>query len=215
VLDSYITQIDRASGRLQASLRLNGTLRAPQFDGDLTVSDAQVDAYQINLALRDINFAARLSDNRLSFDGRATAGVDGKAQFDGELAWRQGLPYGKLHLQGTDLRVINIPEARVQVSPDVNLTVNGRRIDITGTIELPYARLEQPDQLANAVRVSGDEVIVSAEQSAPDDPFRVYSNVTLKLGDRVTISTSGLSGRLRAPLPRATTNPDSAGAAVN
>ncbi len=196
IIDSYVTQVDRASGRINADLLLGGTLGMVQLDGTLKVSDAQIDAYQINLALRDLNFEARLHDNRLTLTGSATAGVDGKTSFNGDMSWRDGLPYGKLHLEGKDLRVLNIPEARIQASPNVDMNIDGRRIDVTGTIELPYARLEQPEQLTNAVRVSGDERIVGELQGDPAEQFKVYSNVTLKLGERVTINTTGLSGRL-------------------
>jgi len=91
---------------------------------------------------------------------------------------------------------VNIPEAKIYASPDVDLRIAGRRIDITGTVELPYARLEQPDNLATAVRTSSDQILVSKRATATTDHTQVYSNVTLKLGERVTINTSGLQGRL-------------------
>jgi translocation and assembly module TamB len=196
MLDSYIAEIDRASGRIKADLNLAGVLGAPQLAGTLKVSDARIDAYQVNLSLRDLNFDARLNDNFLSLQGTASAGVDGKAKFAGEMRWRDGQPYGKLHLEGDNLLLVNIPEAKVYASPDVDMTVAGRRIDIGGTIGLPYARLEDPEVIAGAVRSSSDEVIVNRQTSGPKDPFHVFSRVTLKLGERVTINTSGLQGRL-------------------
>jgi translocation and assembly module TamB len=196
LLDSYIPEIDRASGRVTANLGLAGTLAAPQFSGDLSVRGALIDAYKVNLAVRDLNLDAKLRDNVLSLEGTAAAGVEGKARFNGSLHWQDKLPYGNLHVAGESLLIVNIPEAKIYASPDVDLRIAGRRIDVTGTIELPYARLEQPDNLAAAVRASGDEVIVSKQQSAPADRTQVYSNVTLKLGERVTINTSGLQGRL-------------------
>ncbi len=199
-IDSYVAQVDRVSGRLKADLTLNGKLTAPTINGELKVSDAQVDAYQINLALRDLNFDALLRDSTLQLDGSATAGTEGHAHFNGTFTWRDALPYGQLHLSGENLRVVNIPEARVQISPDVNMKFSGRRIDVTGTIALPYARLARPDQLTNAVRASGDEIIVSARQKAPSPGFAVFSDVTLKLGERVTIDTLGLVGRLSGSL---------------
>jgi translocation and assembly module TamB len=196
MLDSYVTDIDRASGRINADLNLSGNLGSPQLSGALKVSDARIDAYQVNLALRDLNFDAHLIDNLLSLQGTTSAGVDGKAQFAGELRWREGLPYGKLHLQGENLLLVNIPEAKVYATPNVDLAITGRRIDISGTIELPYARLEEPELIAGAVRASGDEIIVNQQSIEPKDRFRVFSKVTLKLGERVTINTSGLQGRL-------------------
>ena len=195
-IDSYVAQVDRVSGQLDANLALTGTLAALGFNGDLKLTGAEVDAYQINLSLRELNFEARLKDTVLQLNGSTRAGADGHAQFDGELAWRELLPYGQLHLSGENLRVVNIPEARVQASPDVRMKFAGRRIDIAGTVTLPYARLQRPDQLTNAVRASGDEVIVSVNQAPPGESFHVFSDLTLVLGERVTIDTLGLIGRL-------------------
>jgi translocation and assembly module TamB len=195
-IESYVTEIDRASGRVTGDLTLGGTVGEPQLNGQLTLANGEFDAYEINLALRAVNFTARLDGTRLRLNGSATAGTDGTAEIDGDVSWKEGLPYGSLHLKGNDLRVANIPEARIQASPDVNLKLNGRRIDLTGEVTLPYARLEQPEALANAVLPSSDEVIVGEEQTPSDQRFQVFSNVTLKLGERVTLNTSGLSGRL-------------------
>ena len=199
-IDSYVAQVDRVSGELDANLTLGGTLAALEFGGELKVSGAEVDAYQINLALRELSFDARLKDTTLQLAGSTRAGADGHAQFEGQLAWRDALPYGQLHLSGENLRVVNIPEARVQASPDVHMKFAGRRIDITGIVTLPYARLQRPDQLTNAVRASGDEVIVSVNRAAPRESFHVFSDLTLLLGERVTIDTLGLAGRLSGSL---------------
>jgi translocation and assembly module TamB len=199
-IDSYVAQVDRVSGQLDANLTLTGSLAALGLNGELKVTGAEVDAYQINLALRELNFDARLKDTVLQFNGSTRAGADGRAQFEGELAWRDALPYGQLHLSGENLRVINIPEARVQASPDVRMKFSGRRIDVSGTVTLPYARLQRPDQLTNAVRTSSDEVIVSVNQPPPQAGFHVFSDLTLQLGERVTIDTFGLVGRLSGSL---------------
>jgi translocation and assembly module TamB len=199
-IDSYVAQVDRVSGQLNANLTLGGTLGAPQLNGELRLSNAEVDAYQVNLALRELNFVARLNGPVLQLDGSARAGADGHGRLSGQLTWRESLPYGQLHLTGENLRIINLPEARVQASPDVTMKLNGHRIDITGTVTLPYGRLLRPDQLANAARTSSDEVIVSPNQASAKDGFHVFSDLTLLLGERVTINTFGLAGRLSGSL---------------
>ena len=202
-LEAYVSQIDRASGRLKATLALSGSVDAPVLGGELDVTGAQLDAYQIALSLRDLNFHARLAGDTLDLDGSANCGPDGHTQVKGSIRWQQGLPWGELSIRGTDLRVINIPEARVDASPDVALRLQGQRIDVKGQVALPYARIE-PANLTNAVLPSGDEVIV--DQSAPVHPtiFKVYSDITLQLGERVTVNTAGLSGRLSGSIRVAT-----------
>ena len=196
-LEAYVSQIDRASGRLKAHLALSGNAAAPELSGELDVTGGALDDYQIALALRDINFHARLSSATLALDGSAKCGPDGSARIDGGIRWDHGQPFGELHLRGADLRVLNIPEARVDASPDVTVRLAATRIDVQGHVNLPYARIA-PANLTDAVLPSGDELIVNSSAPATPhaSPFKVYSDITLELGERVTINTSGLSGRL-------------------
>ncbi len=199
-IDSYVAEVDRVSGQLDANLKLAGTLAAPVFDGELKVSHGEVDAYQFNTALRDLNLDARLTGTQLQIQGDVKAGTDGHGEVRGVVDWRNGLPFGQLHLTGENLRIVNVPEARVQASPDVYMKLNGRRIDVTGTVALPYARLLRPDTLTSATRASSDEVIVTSNQGAAAESFHVFSDLTLRLGERVTIDTLGLVGRLSGSL---------------
>jgi translocation and assembly module TamB len=194
-VSAFVGQLDRASGRLSAQLKLTGTPASPHLDGELALIHTMLDAYQINLSLREVNLTARLKDDSLSLDGSALAGPDGHAAVKGNLRWQHGLPYGDLHLTGEDLRVFSIPEARVDASPDVYVHLDGRRIELHGQVTLPYARIE-PANLTNAVLASSDEVIVGEQKPVPEDEFKVFSNLTLTLGERVTVNTHGLSGRL-------------------
>jgi translocation and assembly module TamB len=198
-VSAYVGQVDRASGRLDAQLKVTGTADAPHLTGELHLAHGALDAYQINLSLREVSFTARLSDSALGIEGMAHAGPDGRAAVQGELHWQQGLPYGDLHLTGEDLRILSIPEARVDASPDVRVHLEGRRIDVSGEVQLPYARID-PANLANAVLTSSDEIIVGEPKSAPQEQFKVSSNLTMTLGERVTVNTHGLSGRLSGSL---------------
>src|SRR5205807_1774480 len=107
---------------------------------------------------------------------------------------RELLPYGKFHLEGANLRVADIPEAQIDASPDLDFSVAGRRIEVSGKVTVPFAKI-QPRNLADAVRASPDEVIVGSEVEDPAKRFEAMSAITLVLGDKVNIDTSGLTGR--------------------
>jgi translocation and assembly module TamB len=194
LISVYLPDIDRAAGNLTADARIAGTVGKPQLSGTLSVSDGQVDLYQTNLRLREVGLTARLTDDGLVFDGTAQAG-QGRVHANGQLHWRDALPYGQLHLDGADLRVVDIPEAQIDASPNLDFKVAAREIDVTGTVAVPYAKIV-PTDLAGAVTSSSDEVIVGQDSQNPADRFKVRTQITMTLGPNVNIDTMGLTGQL-------------------
>ena len=194
LISLYEPDIDRAAGHFNADVQVAGTVGTPRLIGLLKVSDGEIDVYQVNLALRALNLEARLSDKGLDFKGSVRAG-GGTASADGHLEWRNLQPFGKFHLQGTNLRVVDIPEAQIDASPDLDFSIAGRTIEVTGKVVVPYAKIA-PKDITNAVRASHDEVIVGTEPDDPSKRLEVKSYIALALGDRVNIDTLGLTARL-------------------
>jgi translocation and assembly module TamB len=190
----YVPDIDRAAGHFNADVQLAGTAGTPRLAGQVKISDGEIDVYQVNVALRQLQLDARLSDAGLDFDGSARAGT-GSVKAGGHLEWRELLPYGTFHLQGSGLRVADVPEAQIDASPDLEFDVKGRKIEVTGKVTVPYAKI-QPKDFTGAARASPDEVIVGSEEEDPTKRFEVVSTITLSLGERVNIDTSGLTCRL-------------------
>src|SRR5262249_15604694 len=146
------------------------------IDGDLKISEGEIDYYQVNLGLRQVAFDAKLTDNGVNFDGSTRIG-SGIAHAKGHMEWRNSLPYGKVSVDGTNLRVSNVPEAQIDASPALQFNINGRRIEVAGEVKVPYAKIV-PADLSGAVRSSSDEVIVGREQTDPSQRFEVLSNIT-------------------------------------
>jgi translocation and assembly module TamB len=164
----------------------------------LQLREASIDVYQINLSLRDLSLDARFDANTLEFSGQSALGTE-VAKFDGKLAWRDGQPFGNLHVEGDSLQVVNVPEAIILASPDLDFKVEGRRIEVTGEVLLPYGRIE-PADLTTAVLASSDEVLVGAPVIDPSERWTVVSNIRLELGNDVRIETLGLAARLGGAL---------------
>jgi len=194
LLTLYVPDIDRSSGHLAADLQLAGTAGAPRLTGLVKVTDGEIDVYRINLSLRQIALQAHLGDTSVDFTGSARAGK-GEASATGRLEWRHLLPYGRFHLEGTNLRVSDLPEAQIDASPALDFDVNGHKIEVTGRVTIPFARI-QPKDLTTAVRVSPDEVIVGSETEDVNERFEVFSTITLALGDHVNVDAMGLTARL-------------------
>ena len=193
-INFYVPDIDRAAGQLLADLSLAGTLSGPLVNGSVALSDGELDLYQVNLQLRQVAAVAKFVDNHIAFTGSGKA-AEGTLQATGDIAWNNGAANGQLLFSGSDLLLVNVPEARITASPDLKFAIADRQIDVTGTITIPTARIS-PADLTGAVLSSSDEVIVSQASGPPTNKILVSSNVKMVLGDHVTVDTFGLSGRL-------------------
>lgn len=190
-----LPEVDRASGELRADLELGGTLSRPTAEGSLTLTRGELDLYAVNLLLRDIGLELKLAGNTLKLDSSLRAG-QGTADIEGDLAWVEGKPRGTLKVNGQNLEVVNVPEARVLASPSLRFRIDGRRIDVDGAVRVPTARLA-PANLTGAALPSEDEIIVGTQPTPPERRFYVTTGVHLILGDDVLVDSYGLSGKVK------------------
>jgi translocation and assembly module TamB len=193
-LTLYFPAVDRAAGHFDANVSFEGTLGAPRASGVVKLSGAEMDLYQLNLALRALEMEARIVSNKLEFSSTAKAGA-GSLSSSGQIEWRDGLPYGEIRLDGENLRLVDVPEARIDASPDLDFRIAGREILVKGEVKVPLARL-QPADLTNAVLPSADEKMIGPTERVEEEPFLVTSEITMTLGDKVTIDTYGLVGHI-------------------
>lgn len=190
----YTRRIDRVAGDASAKLALAGTLGTPLLNGTLSVQGGELDLYDYNLEMRAVAIGATLAGNGIDFEGAARIGA-GAATARGHLEWRGGETFGRFTLGGSNLRVVDIPEAQIDASPDLLFALEGRALKITGTVKVPSARIA-PAGLTNAVQVSPDQVIVGEESDGAGGRLQVSTQIGIELGDQVRVDTQGLKGRL-------------------
>jgi translocation and assembly module TamB len=201
-LTLYFPAIDRASGHFDANMSFDGTIGKPRASGVIKLSGAELDLYQLNLALRALEMEARIVSNNLEFSSTAKAGA-GTLSSSGKIEWRENLPYGEIRVNGENLRVVDVPEARIDASPDLDFRIAGREILVKGEVIIPLARI-QPADLTNAVLPSSDERLIGPTEAVEQDPFLVTSEITMTLGDKVTIETYGLTGHITGSITERT-----------
>jgi translocation and assembly module TamB len=198
----YVPDIDRAAGHFDANMSFDGTLGAPRANGVVKLTNAELDFYQLNLAMRALEAEARIVSNNLEFSAAGKAGA-GKLSSAGKIEWREGKPYGDITLDGENLRMVDVPEARIDASPDLDFRIAADEIFVKGEVKVPLARI-RPADLTNAVLPSADEVLVGPTEQVEKDSFRVTSEITMTLGEKVTIETYGLSGHVTGSITERT-----------
>ncbi len=159
LLPMLVNAVDNASGDADLDFTVAGRVGAPVLAGEARVANGSLDFYQTNLRLRELRATLSLQDTSLTLDAAGKAG-DGTLEIDGRLGWRDRRLNGELALKGDRLLVANVPEARVLASPDLRFKLDDHRIDVTGEVTIPEARI-RPADTAGAVLVSSDERIVT------------------------------------------------------
>lgn len=194
LLPLLLVDLDHAAGNLRVDLQMRGTLGAPSLFGDVELARGELDMYRYNLALRDLGVTARIDDNRVRFEGSGRAG-EGSLRIDGDLSWRGADTIGMMNLKGEQLLIADLPDYRVVASPDVRFGIDGKRIDVSGSVLIPSANI-QPVDLRGAVQRSSDVRLINELPPDADRGFHVSSNIDVRLGDDVKLDTYGLKGKL-------------------
>ena len=194
-LEVAAPQLRDLEGRLNADLRLSGTLESPEFQGEMRLTEGRALIPELGLELTDLHLRADAEGlDRLTLEGGVRSGP-GELELAGEAGVTpEGTPWAELTLRGERFQAVHRPEAQVLISPDLAMELAARDIRLTGRLTIPEARIELRELPPQAVSVSRDEVIVDA--AAVEPPWHVRTSVTVTLGEQVHLSGFGLTGRL-------------------
>ncbi|HEX7030741.1 MAG TPA: translocation/assembly module TamB domain-containing protein [Gammaproteobacteria bacterium] len=197
LLPSLIPELSRMQGRVTARLDIDGRLDEPGIRGEVKLRDGQARILALGTDWENVTLDLAAVGREISMTGHAESG-DG--HMDIELrAHDAGEGFrGKARLTGENFKAVHTPEANVDISPQLALTLRGNDLYIDGEVFVPFARIE-PRDLSTAVQPSPDQVIVNAEKTT-DDGLQVNVAVTTKLGDDVRVNALGLKARMEGEL---------------
>lgn len=200
LLQPWLEDISDLQGSFGADLQLEGQLGQPRLRLAAEIPTARFEVPQLGLAVRHFTLEARSAEDRqIRIFGRASSG-SGQVRFDGtaHLNPAAGWPV-ELTVKGDRFLAADIPEAKVWVSPDLELTFADGRVSAKGRVSLPEAAILVPDQ-PGAIKPSADVVYVGDEAPAGATAFAVESRIEVLLGDKVKIQGYGFKGRLTGRL---------------
>ena len=202
IVPILIPNVSNASGRVDGTLTVAGTLSAPKFQGALYVSDGAFSVRQAGIDIQDFKAEIRQGEGgALTVDGSARSGkgtltITGRSEFDAATGMRSDV-----RIKGDDFELIRLPNWRVTATPDVTVLLDERQLRVRGKVTVPSANIVLKEIPETAEEPSIDAVVHRADQSKPE-PRRVLDiDVQAVLGDDVNVSgfglQTGVSGQLR------------------
>ncbi len=214
-LQPFIGTAARVDGRVDAELRLGGTVRAATFTGKLAGTGLRLDAPVYGLHWGDGVLRATLADGRLTLDEFSFRAGDGKFAASGVIAAApprddtaakagdvaSGVGAGtRLTWQADRLRATNRPDLRLVVSGNGELAFVDRHLAVSGTLKVDEGRVDI--ETAAPGTTLGDDVVIVGRprpQAASAKRFGAVPfgiDLALDLGPALQITGEGLQARL-------------------
>ena len=193
--------IANSRGRLDAQYRIGGTLADPQLNGELTLKEFAAELPDMGLRLHDGNIQLRgVEGQRFILDGSIVSG-DGTVTLHGEGGLNADAPI-TLTIKGSNVLAVEIPAARVLVSPDLLIERDvDKGILVTGTVGVPKGNVDLTKLPGGGARsASPDVVVVDDARVEVGKPMPFNARITLDLGDDVKLAGFGFDGKLSGRL---------------
>ncbi len=193
-LTPYVAHV---GGRLFADLDVSGSLQSPRFGGQLRLTRLQARLPRYGTRFEEGNLLLQGNGNALSLQGSVHDAHKGRLTVNGTLKHGNTWQFNA-HVKGERFRAANMPEAQVQVSPDLTVSVKGRAISLTGSVKVPEAHV-RPPRFSGAIAPTPDLVIVG-ENTEPAPKWTLSARLHIQLGEQVHFTGYGLSGRIGGEL---------------
>ena len=189
-------EIESVAGRLQGELQLTGTSSTPGFKGAVELLEGRMKLATPGIELSPLRLKiSGSSDASLVLNADATSG-GGTLHMEGTLDNSQPKLALKLSLNGESFQAMNTPEARIWISPTLQLLLSGRNIKVGGAIKVPKAQIT-PTTFATGVAPSSDQIILTPHEDAPpESPWLMTTEIRLELGEDVHFDGFGLKTQL-------------------
>jgi translocation and assembly module TamB len=188
-------------GRIDGDFKLGGTLPEPAITGQAGVDGFAAEVPDAGLKLSDGKVSVTAANtHQLRITGSVTSGK-GALAIDGTAGLDTQTPTS-ITLKGSNFTAVDIPAAKVAISPDVLVRRDAQGINATGSVRMDNADVNL-DKLpgGGATKASSDIVIVDQpQQPANSGPTPIIASIKVDLGQHTHLVGMGLDGQLNGVL---------------
>jgi len=193
----FVPMVEKLTGRLNGSGTLAGTLLAPQVNGNLLLSDGEISGPELPMDLEALQLKAVIAGETVQLNGGWKSGKNGQGSLSGNIAWGQALVVD-LALKGTQLPVSVEPYAKLEVAPDLKISLKDDKLAVAGKVLVPKGEITVRELPPSTVRVSADTVIVGQQTEEGKPPMAMAMDIDVVVGqDKLSFAGFGLTANLQ------------------
>ncbi len=193
----FVPMVEKLTGRLNGSGTISGGLLAPQVNGSLLLSDGEVSGPELPMVLQALQLRAVIAGETVQLNGDWKSGKTGQGTLNGNIAWGQALVVD-LALKGSQLPVSVEPYAKLEVAPDLKISMKGDELAIAGKVLVPKGEITIRELPPSTVKVSDDVVIVGQQTEEGKPPLAMKMDIDVVVGaDKLSFAGFGLTANVQ------------------
>ncbi len=190
----FIPEIKNPRGNLQGTIVLAGTMAAPTTSTDFKLNEASVMLPNLGITLNKIDLHAEHQQNQLiNIQGSFYSGT-GQGQLNGTVDPKNNFST-VLNLKGDNLSIVNLPQYKIFISPDLQINLSNQILDLQGKILIPKADIT-PKLDGNAITLPSEVIFEDQAKSITSLPFDIALKINLSLGENIHIVFNELNTHL-------------------
>ncbi len=202
LLEIFTTSVVNPKGAVSGEFALAGTLNDPAVNGQAAIAGFSAEIPSMGLKLSQGHVVVNTTDTKTFHLNGSIHSGDGDLVLLGSAALGTNAQ-SSLSVKGSNVRLLDIPAARVAASPDLAVHHSAQGLDVTGSVTLDSAEVNL-DKLpgAGATKASPDVVVIDDKHADEEQAaaLPISATVTVKLGNKTHLVGMGLDGHLHGQL---------------
>ncbi|KAB7694190.1 translocation and assembly module TamB [Plesiomonas shigelloides] len=203
LLSPMLEKTEKAEGMIGAQLQLGGVLDRPLLQGQLALQNPQLTGAWLPVDITGGNLTIRFAGARSNLNG-ALQTPEGVLNLTGEADWQRPEQWSAmLNANANRLRIALPPMVRLDVNPDLTFRATPKAMELTGSVRIPWARIEVDSLPESAVDSSSDLVLLNNQLQPINESnpaMAVNTDLMVRLGDDVRLNAFGLKAQLKGSL---------------
>jgi translocation and assembly module TamB len=196
-LQSIITNVVILEGKVNAEVAVNGTIKTPLLNGELSLNKGKLQIRQNANTLANISSSIAIKANQAIVAGKFFI-EDKEANLLGDMSWQDGLSFN-LDLTADTLPLVFPPQLMMSISPKLNFQLIEKALTISGNIDVLEGIYNIERLSDSSVSLSDDVIILDNHGKAiikESSGFDIKTDIKVNIGKAFEISGQGLHSHL-------------------
>lgn len=205
LIEALVPNLQHVEGVIKTDLAISGSLKEPKLLGNLTLKQGRLSVPLLGTTYQNITLtASNATDNsqRIMLNGQLESGqgqVNANGYLDLETIDNMAL---HLALNGQQFLISRLPEAEVELSPDLEIDRRNNITQVSGSIHIDKAAIILQTLPDSAITPSEDEIIINQQHTKPKKMASslLKTDIAIDFGDKTHFEGFGLEADLKGQL---------------